>query len=68
MSGNMSEEEGIAAAKNCYNLIKPDGYLRCAVPDVNFRNEAYQNIARPGRPGSKDHSAYSHKIVCKTET
>ena len=37
--------------------------LRCAVPDANFPDAAYQRIARIGGPGPKDHPAADHKIV-----
>lgn len=36
---HMSYDEGIIAAKNCYKFLKPGGYIRCAVPDINFDNE-----------------------------
>lgn len=60
---HMTLEEGIVAARNCYDYLQPGGYIRCAVPDVNFRNEAYQRIVQVGGPGPVDHPAYSHKIV-----
>lgn len=60
---HMTLEQGIEAARNCYNVLKPGGYIRCAVPDVNFRNEWYQNMVQVGGPGPEDHPAFSHKIV-----
>lgn len=60
---HMTEEEGVVAAKNCYDFLKYGGYIRCAVPDKNFRNEAYQNMVRVGGPGPVAHPAYGHKIV-----
>lgn len=60
---HMTEEEGRLAAANCYATLKPGGYLRCAVPDANFRNEAYQEMVQVGGPGPTDHPAASHKIV-----
>lgn len=60
---HMTFEDGIKAAKNCYKYLKPGGYIRCAVPDINFKNEWYQNMVQIGGPGSKDHPAASHKIV-----
>lgn len=47
----------------CYRWLKPGGYLRCAVPDANFPDSAYQCIARVGGPGPKDHPAASHRIL-----
>jgi predicted SAM-dependent methyltransferase len=60
---HLTYEEGIAAAKICYNYLKPSGYIRCAVPDGYFPNEEYQNIVKIGGPGPKEHPAASHKIV-----
>ncbi len=53
--------EAKQAARHCYEALKPGGYLRCAVPDANFPNEAYQIMARGDVP--PDHPAYDHKIV-----
>lgn len=60
---HMTKEEGIIAAKHCYDFLKCGGYLRVAVPDVNFKNEWYQNMVKIGGPGPADHPAYTHKIV-----
>jgi predicted SAM-dependent methyltransferase len=60
---HMSKEDGIKAAKICFEFLKPGGYIRCAVPDANFKNEFYQNIAKIGGPGQKDHPASTHKIL-----
>jgi len=60
---HMTEQEGIIAAKNCYEFLKYGGYIICAVPDANFRNEWYQNLVQVGGPGAADHPAYTHKIV-----
>ncbi|EUJ18398.1 class I SAM-dependent methyltransferase [Listeria aquatica] len=56
-------EEGILAAKNCFHFLKPGGYIRVAVPDRHFRNQAYQELVQIGGPGPVDHPAASHKIV-----
>ena len=64
---HMTEDEGIIAARNCFNYLKPGGYIRCAVPDANFKNEWYQNMVQIGGPGPKDHPAYTHKIVYNYE-
>ena len=60
---HMTKEEGVIAAKNCYDFLKEGGYIRVAVPDKNFRNEWYQNMVKVGGPGSIEHSAYTHKIL-----
>lgn len=60
---HMSYKDGIIAAKNCFKYLKLGGYLRCAVPDGNFKNKWYQNMIQAGGPGPKEHPAYTHKIV-----
>ncbi len=60
---HLNFEEGIRAAKNCYNHLEAGGYIRIAVPDKNFDNEWYQNLVQIGGPGPSDHPAASHKIV-----
>ncbi len=65
---HMTQEEGILAAKNCYKYLKPGGYIRCAVPDKNFKNEWYQNMVKVGGPGPADHPAATHKILYDFET
>ncbi|MEK3793748.1 SAM-dependent methyltransferase [Paenibacillus sp. FSL R7-0204] len=56
-------EEGIQAARICYSYLAPGGYIRCAVPDGYFPDEAYQRIVQVGGPGPLDHPAASHRIV-----
>lgn len=65
---HLSFQEGVEAAGNCYDFLKPGGYIRCAVPDGFFRNEGYQNLVQVGGPGPKDHPAASHKIVHNYKT
>jgi predicted SAM-dependent methyltransferase len=60
---HLSYEEGIQAAKICFDFLKPGGYVRCAVPDGFFPDENYQNTVKVGGPGPADHPAASHKIV-----
>jgi len=60
---HLTEAEGRVAARLCYDYLKPSGYLRCAVPDANFRNAAYQWTVQVGGPGPADHPAADHKIV-----
>lgn len=60
---HMTEQEGRQAAANCYKALTPGGYIRCAVPDANFRDEAYQAMVQIGGPGPADHPAATHKIV-----
>lgn len=65
---HLTYDEGIQAAQNCYNYLKPGGYIRCAVPDKNFRNEWYQNMVQVGGPGPDNHPAATHKIVYDYKT
>jgi len=60
---HLTYEEGVEAARNCFEFLETRGYIRCAVPDAFFQNEWYQNIVKIGGPGPKDHPAASHKIV-----
>ncbi|PAD20729.1 class I SAM-dependent methyltransferase [Terribacillus saccharophilus] len=60
---HLTYEEGLEAAKICLRYLQSSGYIRCAVPDGYFPDEAYQNIVKVGGPGPEDHSAASHKIV-----
>ena len=55
--------EGRAAAQRCFDYLKPGGFIRCAVPDANFRDDAYQCTVQVGGPGPADHPAADHKIV-----
>lgn len=60
---HMTLEEGIAAAKNCFDFLEEGGFLRAAVPDANFRNDWYQNMVKIGGNGDPNHPAFTHKIV-----
>lgn len=51
------------AASNCFAMLAPGGRVRCAVPDGNFPDAAYQRIVQVGGPGPADHPAASHKVV-----
>ncbi|EPR09413.1 class I SAM-dependent methyltransferase [Ruminiclostridium papyrosolvens] len=65
---HLTYEEGVLAAINCYKYLKPGGYIRCAVPDINFRNDWYQNMVQVGGPGPIEHPAATHKIVYDYQT
>ena len=60
---HLTEAEGRRAASLCYRYLKPGGVLRCAVPDANFPDEAYQRSVQVGGPGPVDHPAVDRKIV-----
>lgn len=65
---HLSLEEAVIAAKNLYDFLKPFGHARIAVPDVNFKNDWYHNMCKPGGPGPTDHPAYTHKIFYDYKT
>ncbi len=65
---HLTLEEGVIAAKNCYEYLLPGGYIRVAVPDANFRNEWYQNMVKVGGNGDPNHPSYTHKIVYDYKT
>ena len=60
---HLTEDEGRAAARLCYEFLKPGGFLRCAVPDANFPDPDYQAAVQIGGPGPADHPAADHQIV-----
>ncbi|MGE1038292.1 class I SAM-dependent methyltransferase, partial [Bacillus cereus] len=47
---HLTFEEGVRAARICYEFLKPTGHIRCGVPDAFFRDEVYQNIVQIGGP------------------
>lgn len=55
--------QGRAAARLCFDFLKPGGFLRCAVPDANFPDEVYQHTVQVGGPGPAGHPAADHRIV-----
>lgn len=59
---HLSYEEGVKAGKNIYKFLKTGGYIRVAVPDINFKNEWYKNMCKPGGTEDVNHPAYSHKV------
>lgn len=65
---HLTYEEGLVAAKLCYQYLKAGGSVRCAVPDGYFQDETYQNLIKVGGPGPADHPAASHKIVYNYKT
>lgn len=65
---HMHLTEAFRAAKNCYDFLQNGGYIRAAVPDGNFRNEAYRNLVKAGGNGDPSHPAYDHKILYDYKT
>ncbi|MEM9351424.1 MAG: methyltransferase domain-containing protein [Planctomycetota bacterium] len=61
---HLTQEQGAAAARNCFEFLKPGGYLRVAVPDGNHPDPQYIEKVKPGGtgPGAHDHKMlYTHK-------
>ncbi|MED1202232.1 class I SAM-dependent methyltransferase [Heyndrickxia acidicola] len=65
---HLTYEEGVEAARICFEFLKPGGYIRCAVPDGFFPDKDYQTGVQVGGPGPEDHPAASHKIVHNYKT
>ncbi|MBD7963076.1 SAM-dependent methyltransferase [Fictibacillus sp. Sa2CUA10] len=65
---HLTLEEGVEAAKICFDFLKPGGHIRCAIPDGFFPDKDYQMGVQIGGPGPKDHPAASHKIVHNYKT
>lgn len=55
--------EASVAAGICFHFLRPGGFVRCAVPDGLFPDEAYQRIVQVGGPGAVHHPAAGHKVV-----
>jgi predicted SAM-dependent methyltransferase len=63
---HLTLEEGLVAAKQCYQYLKPGGYLRMAVPDGFHPDPEYiEKVKINGiDPGSEDHKVlYNHKTL-----
>lgn len=50
---HLSLEEGLEAARQCYQYLKPGGYLRIAVPDGNHPKLSYIDHVKVGVDGHK---------------
>lgn len=60
---HLSAAQGLAAARLCFDFLRPGGFLRCAVPDANFPDPEYQRTVQVGGPGPADHPAADHQVV-----
>ena len=54
---HLTEEEGVRAAGVCFEYLRPEGYLRVAVPDGLHPDPKYIEHVKPGGtgPGADDH-------------
>jgi predicted SAM-dependent methyltransferase len=57
---HLTEEQGLAAAKNCFTFLKPGAYARVAVPDGLHPSPEYVEHVRPGGIGD---GAGDHKVL-----
>jgi predicted SAM-dependent methyltransferase len=56
---HLTLREGYLAALNCYHYLKPEGYLRLAVPDGLHPDSRYIEWVRPGNRWNGD----DHKVL-----
>ena len=63
---HLTFDEGLEAAKRCFEYLKPGGYLRVAVPDGYHPDQHYIEYVKPGGcgPGADDHKVlYNHPTL-----
>lgn len=61
---HLTADEGLRAARQCFQYLKPGGYLRLAVPDGFHPSASYIEYVKVGGtgPGSDDHKVlYNYK-------
>lgn len=51
---HLSYEEGVEAAKICYDFLEPEGYIRCAVPDAFLEMKSTRILFRSVDPAQKN--------------
>lgn len=57
---HLTEDQGLVAAKTCYEFLKNDGYLRVAVPDGFHFDSSYIEAVKPGGTG---YGSDDHKVL-----
>lgn len=62
---HLTPAQAQAANKNIFNVLKPGGNLRIAVPDGNHPDQGYIEHVRPGGTGP---GAHDHKILYTAST
>jgi predicted SAM-dependent methyltransferase len=63
---HLTVEEGMVAARNCFQYLKNNGYVRIAVPDGYFPDPMYIERVKPKGigPGAHDHKVlYTYKTL-----
>ena len=66
---HLSEEGGKVAARNCFQFLRPGGYLRVAVPDGFHPSQQHQALQRSGANGMGLDSwcrSYTHQSLAET--
>jgi predicted SAM-dependent methyltransferase len=53
----LSWEDGVEAARNCFDFLKPGGYLRVAVPDGCHPSRDYLRLVEPNGTGPEGKTA-----------
>ena len=62
---HLTPEAALVATKNCYEYLKPGGYLRVAVPDGGHPDPRVIDMIKPGGTGG---GAYDHKVLYTYKT
>ena len=62
---HLTIEDGLMAAKQCFQYLKPGGYLRVAVPDGYHPDPEYIEWIKPGGVGSY---SYDHQVLYNYKT
>lgn len=65
---HLTEQQGREAARLWFSFLKPGGFVRCAVPGVNFPDADHQRLVHVGGPGPADHPAADHQGVYDDRT
>ncbi|MDB4805027.1 methyltransferase domain-containing protein [bacterium] len=63
---HLTLDEGLIAAQHCFQYLKPNGYIRVAVPDGFHSNPVYIDHVKPygNGPGADDHKIlYDYKTL-----
>jgi predicted SAM-dependent methyltransferase len=57
---HLTPDQGLVAARHCFEFLAPGGYLRFAVPDGLHPDAWYRDYCRPGGagPGADDHKVF----------
>jgi predicted SAM-dependent methyltransferase len=62
---HLSEQDAFIALVNCFNLLKPGGYFRIAVPDGFHSDMEYIDLVKPGGAGA---GSDDHKVLYDFKT